>query len=191
MGFGPSTHVVLWDTLLDGRFSRRRDQRRDRPRARPRPQPAHPQGDRLVARSSRCRRSTCSSSRRGDAAGSSDPANVPLALLVLTFARLLVARAARERGLAPLRGRGRLARAERRRATRPPQARSSSSFARTSLEQPESAAPCLPLAREPPDADAAHRDGAAVAGAAEVRASQLRSSVSGRSWMPLTVVYFE
>ena len=21
-GFGPSTHVVLWDTLLDGRFSR-------------------------------------------------------------------------------------------------------------------------------------------------------------------------
>ena len=23
VGFGPSTHVVLWDTLLDGRFSRR------------------------------------------------------------------------------------------------------------------------------------------------------------------------
>ena len=22
VGFGPSTHVVLWDTLLDGRFSR-------------------------------------------------------------------------------------------------------------------------------------------------------------------------
>ncbi|MGN6428082.1 MAG: M48 family metalloprotease, partial [Leifsonia sp.] len=25
VGFGPSTHVVLWDTLLDGRFSRRQE----------------------------------------------------------------------------------------------------------------------------------------------------------------------
>ena len=33
IGFGPSTHVVIWNTLLDGRFTPRRDRRDDRARS--------------------------------------------------------------------------------------------------------------------------------------------------------------
>ena len=47
-GFGPSTRVVVWDTLLDGRFSRGEIDVVRRPRARARAQPPHRQGHRLV-----------------------------------------------------------------------------------------------------------------------------------------------
>ena len=47
-GFGPSANVVLWNTLLDGRFSPGEVRVVVGARARPRRAPAHAQGDRLV-----------------------------------------------------------------------------------------------------------------------------------------------
>ena len=47
-GFGPSRRVVLWSTLLDGRFRDRRGERRPGARARPPLAQPHPGGARLV-----------------------------------------------------------------------------------------------------------------------------------------------
>ena len=181
VGFGPSTHVVLWDTLLDGRFSR----------AEIDVVIAHELGHvasrhiiKAIGWSALVALPTLyllelATRRRG---GIADPANVPLALLVL-FVGLLA--------LTPIQN------AVSRRdeaeadwhalnAARDPAAQSAlfEEFARTSLEEPD-----------PPVLDYLWLENhptlmqrIAMAQAVE---AQLRSSVSGRSWMPLTVVYFE
>ena len=73
VGFGPSTHVVLWDTLLDGRFSRGEEDVVIAHELGHVAQPPHRQGDRLerarrAADALAARRSRC-----GGAAGSADP----------------------------------------------------------------------------------------------------------------------
>jgi STE24 endopeptidase len=149
VGFGPSTHVVLWDTLLDGRFSRGEVD----------VVIAHELGhvasrhivkaigwSALVALPA-LYLLELATRRRG---GIADPANVPFALLVL-FVIVLV--------FTPIEN------------------------AVSRRDEAEADWHALNAARDPA-AQSADRDGEAVA-------AQLWSFVSGRSWMPLTVVYFE
>ena len=160
-GFGPSTRVVLWDTLVDGRFSR------GEVNVVVAHELAHVKSDHIpkslawfalfafpalfiVAEVTR---------RRG---GLRDPANLPLAVLVITLVSLAAApfqNAVSRRYEAEADWRAL-------QATHDPAAmtRLFKGFQRTSLQDPNPPLVGLPLAREPPDVDAAHCDGAAIRG---------------------------
>ena len=172
-GFGPSTRVVLWDTLLDGRFSRGEV---DVVVAH---ELAHVKSDHVpkslawfvlfafpalfaVAEVTR---------RRG---GLRDPANLPLAVSTITVVSLLAA---------PLQN------AVSRRYEAEADWRALLATARPEVDDapvrglpgdepagPEPALVGLPLARDAPDADAAHRDGAALRG---VRQDALTGTAAG------------
>ena len=159
VGFGPATHVVVWNTLLDGRFSRGEVD----------VVLAHELGHVrsrhvlkalgwtallvlptlwLVALVTR---------RRG---GVGDPANLPLVILTLAVLALLTA------PIQNVVSRRYEAEADWRalNATRDPASARQlfESFEKTSLEEPSPPLLGLPVAREPPDADAAHRDDRAL-----------------------------
>ena len=94
-GFGPSRRVVIWDTLLDGRFTPGRGARRDRARARARRSATTSSSRSPGTRSSRSPARASSAASRAAAAAWAEPAAVPLALLDARRAR--AARAARSR----------------------------------------------------------------------------------------------
>ena len=185
VGFGPSTHVVLWNTLLDGRFSRGEED----------VVIAHELGH---VRSRHILKAigwtallvlptlwlvALALAARG---GVGDPANLPLVFLALTVLALLTA------PVQNVVSRRYEAEADWRalNATHDP-ASAPEALPELRADEPRGAEPgrCrLPLAREPPDADAAHRDGRATGTSAR---SATSGPVSGRSWIPLTVVYFE
>ena len=158
-GFGPSANVVLWNTLLDGRFTP----------GEVRVVVAHELGH--VAHRHMLKGIGWSALlvlpiawlvtvAPGAAAASATRRALPfalLALVVLDFARGAV----RERRLAPLRGGGGLVGAEgdARRGV------GAQALRRLPADEPAAAEPAdvgLPLAGEPPDDRAAHRDGRGV-----------------------------
>ena len=159
-GLGPSRRVILWDTLVDGRFSDREVDGRDRARARTSRAQPHLEGRRLVralrlpgtfliARATR---------RRG---GMSRPEAVPLSLLVLVGLTVLA------QPIQNVVTRHMEAEADwsSLQATHDPARRDRSLRAL----RPHDAQPAEPAdvglrdARESPDDHAAHRDGAGLA----------------------------
>ena len=91
VGFGPATHVVVWNTLLDGRFSRGEDRRRDRPRARSRAQPSRPEGARLDGAARAADAVARRARHRAGAAASAIRPTCRCVILTLTVLALLTA----------------------------------------------------------------------------------------------------
>ena len=107
-GFGPSAHVVLWNTLLDGRFSRGEEDvviAHELGHVR---EPPHHQGHRLDRAASSCRRSGCPRWRSRPRGGLGKPGE-PAVRLPRADRDRAAGGAAGERRLAAVRGRGRLA----------------------------------------------------------------------------------
>src|SRR5579884_2742418 len=167
--------------------------RGDRARARPRPERPRARGRRLGCAA----RVPARAPRRGGDAAPGRPARArePPARVPSARGRRARARAARERGLAPLRGRGGLARA--RGDARPGRRRAALPRLRTGRARGARPAPLgLPLPREPPDDRPAARAGGGVRpahprGPARGAAGYRRSGVSGRSLIPFIVEYFD
>jgi STE24 endopeptidase len=153
-GYGPSAQVVLWDTLLDGRFTRGEE------RVVIAHELAHVRSRHILkgigwsalAAGGRHAAARWDGESREPAAGGARPDGA-----------LAADDAGAERRLAPLRGRGRLAGTER--DARPPVR--DPPLSQLSADEPRGAEPTrlgLPVARDAPDADAADRDGEGVAG---------------------------
>ena len=160
-GIGPSARVFIWDTFLDGRVHARRGRGRRRARVRARRAPPHLEGRRLVALLTVPALLRARARRRAGAAGMAAAGGRAVRA---ARDRAVQPRddAVRERRLAPLRGRGGLVGA---RATRDP-ASAVEPLPQVRQARPRAAGPArlvVHLDREPPDARAAHRDGAGLA----------------------------
>ena len=183
-GFGPSSQVVLWDTLLDGRFTRGEE----------RVVIAHELGHvksrhilKAIGWSALIVLPTLwllalATRRRG---GMGRAENVPFAVLVLTLLSLLttpVQNAVSRRYEAEADWRALS-------ATQRP-AVGDAPLPQLPADEPRGAEPAalgLPVAREPPDADAAPRDGAAVAGGEAAGAAVTRPAMSRDSPLDTTL----
>ena len=166
----------------------RADRGRRRARVRPRRAPPHLEGPRLVAAARPCPGSGWSSSRPAGAAGSSGPEVVPLALLVLAvfglaitpFGNAVSRRYEAEADWSALT------------ATHDPQPRrraSSASSRATTSSQPNPPLLVVHLVDEPPDGDAADRDGPRLRGATALESC--RVGVSGRFLIPSRADHFD
>ena len=136
VGFGSTRRVILWDTLLDGRFDRREV---DVVAAHELGHLAHHHTLKRVgwlAAVPAARRPRSSRCSRAVAAGSRGPRPCRSRCSCSSLLQLLT-RAADEHRLAPRGGRGRLVGAAARRTTPPPRARSVRKLATTSLADPD------------------------------------------------------
>ena len=184
VGFGPSTHVVLWDTILDERFTRDEQDVVIAHELGHVQQPPHRESIGWT-RAPRAADAVAAGAGDTPARGVGDPANLPYAILVLTVLALLTA---------PLQNavsRRYEAEADWRalNATRDPVADTQlfQQFGETSLEEPNP--PLLDYLWLENHPTIVQR--IAMAQAWRARNGASGTSVSGRSWIPLTVVYFE